>query len=124
MTHPLDKIKSGIKICAQMSPESTEEDFQFVTQMGVEYAVLWTNASRASAEYYRRQRDRFAEHGIEVFGFGNSDVHNQDAIVLNLENRDAKIEEYKQHLRNLGQAGIPYTTYAQIGRAQSELQSQ
>ena len=69
MTHPLDKIKSGIKICAQMSPESTEEDFQFVTQMGVEYAVLWTNASRASAEYYRRQRDRFAEHGIEVFGF-------------------------------------------------------
>ena len=115
VTHPLDKIKSGIKICAQMSPESTEEDFQFVTQMGVEYTVLWTNASHASAEYYRQQKDRFAEHGIEVFGFGNSDVHNQDAIVLNLENRDAKIEEYKQHLRNLGQAGIPYTTYAHMG---------
>jgi len=49
-----------------------------------------------------------------VYGFGDFDVHNQDAIVLGLENRDAKIEEYKRHLRNLGKAGIPYTTYAHM----------
>jgi mannonate dehydratase len=34
--------------------------------------------------------------------------------VLGLPNRDAKIEEYKTHLRNLGKAGIPYTTYAHM----------
>ena len=115
MTSPLDTIASGIKICAQMSPEASKADFQFVVQMGIRHAVLWTDASSASAEYYQHQKDRFAQHGIEVFGFGNLDVHNQDAIVLNLENRDAKIEEYKQHLWNLGQAGIPYTTYAHMG---------
>ena len=42
-------------------------------------------------------------------------MHNQEAIVLNLPGRDEKIEEYKQHLRNLGKAGIPYTTYAHMG---------
>ena len=34
--------------------------------------------------------------------------------MLNLEGRDAKIEQYKQHLRDLGRAGIPYTTYAHM----------
>ncbi len=53
-------------------------------------------------------------YGIKVYGFGSYDVHNRDAIVLRLPERDAKIEEYKQHLRNLSKAGIPYTTYAHM----------
>jgi mannonate dehydratase len=56
----------------------------------------------------------FEAAGLKIYGFGNSSVHNQDAIVLNLPNRDQKIEEYKAHLRNLGKAGIPYTTYAHM----------
>jgi mannonate dehydratase len=46
---------------------------------------------------------------------GNSNVHNMPAVTLNLPGRDAKIEEYKQYLRNLAQAGIFYTTYAHMG---------
>ena len=115
MISPLGKVESGIKICAQMSPEASEADFQFVLQMGIRHAVLWIDAPNASSIYYQHQKDRFAEYGIEVFGLGNLNVHNQDAIVLNLENRDKKIEEYKQHLWNLGKAGIPYTTYAHMG---------
>ena len=105
----------GLKIAAQMSPEPTEDDLKFVQQMGIEYAVLWTDASKSSYEYYASRRKLFADHGIQVYGFGNRDVHNQDAIVLNLENRAAKVEQYKQHLRDLGKAGIPYTTYAHMG---------
>jgi mannonate dehydratase len=103
-----------MKIAAQMSPEPGADELAFVRQMGVEYAVLWTGADKASAEYYATRKALFAEHGITVYGFGNRNVHNQDAIVLGLPNRDAKIEEYKQHLRNLGKAGIPYTTYAHM----------
>jgi mannonate dehydratase len=103
-----------MKIAAQMSPEPSEEELQFVQQMGIEYAVLWTGADKASVEYYASRRELFARHGITVFGFGDRDVHNQDAIVLGLPDRDAKIEEYKQHIRNLGKAGIPYTTYAHM----------
>ena len=107
-------IEPGIKIAAQITPEPSEDDLAFIQQMGVGYVVLWTDSRKASAEYYASRRKLFEDHGLKVYGFGNSDVHNQDAIVLGLENRDAKIEEYKQHLRNLGKAGIPYTTYAHM----------
>jgi mannonate dehydratase len=111
---PIDRVKPGIKICAQMSPEPAEVDLAWVQQMGVGHAVLWTDATRSSAEYYASRKKLFGEHGIEVYGFGNSDVHNQPAIVLRLENFDQKVEQYKRHLQALGQAGVPYTTYAHM----------
>jgi len=101
-------------IAAQAPSEPTAEDIQFIQQMGIEAVVLWTGADKASEEYYASRRKLYGEAGIKVFGFGDSDVHNQDAIVLNLPNRDAKIDEYKAHIRNLGKAGIPYTTYAHM----------
>lgn len=110
----LPEIEPGIKLAAQMSPEPSEDDLKFVKQMGVDYAVLWTDASKSSYDYYASRRKLFENAGIKVYGFGNRDVHNQDAIVLNLPNRDAKVEQYKQHLRDLGKAGIPYTTYAHM----------
>jgi mannonate dehydratase len=107
-------IKPGLKIAAQVTPEPTEEEIAFIKQMGVDYVVLWTSGDKASYEYYAGRRGLFEDNGLIVYGFGNLDVHNQDAIVLNLPNRDEKIEEYKQHLRYLGKAGIPYTTYAHM----------
>lgn len=103
-----------MKIAAQVTPEPSDEDLRFLKQMGVEYVVLWTDARKSSYEYYASRRKLFEEAGLKVYGFGNSSVHNQDAIVLNLPNREAKIEEYKNHIRNLGKAGIPYTTYAHM----------
>ncbi len=107
-------LEPGLKIAAQMSPEPSEDDLQFIKQLGVDHVVLWTDASKSSYEYYASRRKLFENAGLKIYGFGNRDVHNQDAIVLNLENRDAKVEQYKQHLRDLGKAGIPYTTYAHM----------
>ena len=105
----MNSIEPGVKIAAQMSPEPSEEDLLFARQMGVEYAVVWTNAEHASCEYYTSRREIYEEAGFKLYGLGNGDVHNQDAIVLNLANRDEKVEEYKRHIRNLGKAGIPYS---------------
>ena len=113
--HPMDNIESGIKVTAQMSPEPTEEDLQFTKQMGVEYVVLWTDGEHANYDYFMSRREIFENAGLKIYGFGNSDVHNQDAIVLNLLNRDEKVEQYKRYIRDLGRAGIPYTTYAHMG---------
>ena len=107
-------IEPGIKIAAQIRPEPTEDDLAFIRQMGVDYVVLWTDGEHAGYDYYASRRDLFAEHGLKVYGFGSSSVHNQPKITLGLPGRDEKIEEYKQHLRNLGKAGIPYTTYAHM----------
>lgn len=111
---PLGRIAPGIKIAAQVSPEAPEVDLRFIRQMGVDHVVLWTDATKSSAAYYADRKAHFAAHGLQVYGFGNSDVHNQEAIVLGLPNREAKVEEYVRHIRALGQAGIPYTTYAHM----------
>jgi mannonate dehydratase len=108
-------VEPYMKIAFQASPEPGDNDIKFIQQMGIDYVVLWTNAEKANYDYYFSRRQLYEAAGIKVFGFGNYDVHNQDAIVLNLPGRDAKIEEYKNHLRNLGKAGIPYTTYAHMG---------
>src|ERR1039458_419591 len=53
--------------------------------------------------------------GITVWNIGNTSVHNMPEVTLNLPGRDQKVEEYKQYIRNLGKAGIYYTTYAHMG---------
>ena len=111
------EIAPGLKVAAQMSPEPSEEEMAFVRQMGVEYAVTWVDSAKASPEYYRRRREHFARGGIQLYGLGNGSVHNVDAITLNLPNRDEKVAEYKAHIRNLGQADIPYTTYAHMANS-------
>ena len=112
---PLRNIDPGMKVTAQVSPEPSEADLQFAKQMDVDYVVLWTNGENANYDYFMSRREIFENAGLKIYGFGNSDVHNQDAIVLNLENRDAKVEQYKRYIRDLGRAGIPYTTYAHMG---------
>jgi mannonate dehydratase len=104
----------GPRIALQMSAEPSELDLQFAQQLGVRDVVLWTDGAHAGYEYYASRREIFERAGLTIYGFGNWDVHNQDAIVLNLPGRDAKVEQYKQHLRALGRAGIPYTTYAHM----------
>jgi len=114
MPKKMIEVSPGMKVAFQASPEPTNEDLEFIQQMGVEYVVLWTGGDKASFEYYASRRELFEKAGLKVYGFGSFSVHNQDAIVLNLPGRDEKIEEYKTHLRNLGKAGIPYTTYAHM----------
>ncbi len=111
----LMEIEPGLKIAGQMSPDPTREDLEFAQQLGIEYVCLWTDGEHANYDYFMSRREIYEEAGIKIYGFGNGDVHNQDAIVLNLPNRDAKVEQYKRYIRDLGRAGIPYTTYAHMG---------
>jgi mannonate dehydratase len=107
-------VAPGTHIALQLSAEPSEADLQFARQLGVEYVVLWTDGAHAGYDFYASRRALFERAGLKIYGFGNRDVHNQDAIVLNLPGRDEKIAQYKQHLRALGRAGIPYTTYAHM----------
>ena len=106
--------KALMKIALQSPSEPGEDDIKFIQQLGIDQVVLWTGAEKASHEYYSSRRKIYEDQGIKVFGFGNRDVHNQDKITLNLPGRDEKIEAYKKHIRDLGKAGIHYTTYAHM----------
>ena len=105
----------GIKICGQFPAKPTDNDLLFLKQIGMEYVSVGSTPDLRTAEGFLQIKKRYADADITVWNIGNSDVHNMPEVTLNLPGRDQKIEEYKNYLRNLGKAGIHYTTYAHMG---------
>jgi mannonate dehydratase len=109
------KAESGIKLCVQSSANPSEEQLTFLKQLDAKYVSVGATPELRTAEGFMQIKKRYADAGITVWNIGNTSVHNMPEVTLNLPNRDQKIEEYKQYLRNLGKAGIGYTTYAHMG---------
>jgi mannonate dehydratase len=110
-THPWPP---GIKVSIQMPGDPSDEDLQFVNQLGAHHVNIWVREPQATYENFMRLKNRVAA-GLRVWNIGNSDVHNMEEVTLNLPGRDQKIEQYKNYLRNAGRAGLHYTTYAHMG---------
>jgi len=111
----LHNIPPGMKIAVQLSSDPSDEDLQFVKQLGAEYVTIWVHAEEATYDNFLRLRTKVEAANLKVWNIGNLNVHNMEEVTLNLPGRDRKIEEYKTYLRNLGKAGIFYTTYAHMG---------
>jgi mannonate dehydratase len=111
----VNKSAPGIKLCVQSSATPTDEQLLFLKQLGAEYVSVGSTPDLRTAEGFMQIKKRYADAGITVWNIGNTSVHNMPEVTLNLPGRDEKIEEYKQYLRNLGKAGIYYTTYAHMG---------
>ncbi|HEY3835451.1 MAG TPA: mannonate dehydratase [Bryobacteraceae bacterium] len=109
------KSAPGIKLCAQSGAKPTDNELLFLKQIGAQYVSVGSTPDLRTAEGFMQIKKRYADAGITVWNIGNTSVHNMPEVTLNLPGRDKKIEEYKQYLRNLGQAGIYYTTYAHMG---------
>jgi mannonate dehydratase len=107
--------KPGIKLCVQSSPTPTPEQLLFLKQLGAEYVSVGSTPDLRTAEGFMKIKKTYADAGIQVWNIGNTSVHNMPEVTLNLPGRDAKVEEYQQYIRNLGKAGIRYTTYAHMG---------
>ena len=110
-----DKNVAGIKIAVQSPATPTDDDLLFLKQLGAEYVSVGAPPELCTAQGFLRIKKRYESAGITVWNIGNMSVHNMPEVTLNLPGRDAKIEEYKSYLRNLGKAGIYYTTYAHMG---------
>src|SRR5579871_4156660 len=108
-------VQPGIKLCAQAGPKPADNDLLFLQQIGAEYVSVASSPDLRTAEGFQQIKKRYADAGITVWNIGNTSVHNMPEVTLNLPGRDQKIEQYKQYLRDLGKAGIRYTTYAHMG---------
>jgi mannonate dehydratase len=108
-------VAPGAKICVQSPAVPTDDDLLYLKEIGAEYVSVGAPPELRTAEGFIQIKQRYASAGITVWNIGNTSVHNMEAVTLNLPGRDAKIEEYKNYLRNLGKAGIHYTTYAHMG---------
>src|SRR4029453_2260617 len=93
----------------------SDEQLLFLKQLGAEYVSVASTPELRTAEGFQQIKKSYADNGITVWNIGKQPVHNMPEVPLNLPGRDQKIEEYKQYLRNLGRAGITYTTYAHMG---------
>jgi mannonate dehydratase len=109
------KNAPGIKLCAQTSAKPTDDELLFLKEIDAQYVSVGSTPDLRTAEGFLQIKKRYADAGITVWNIGNTSVHNMPEVTLNLPGRDKKIEEYKQYLRNLGKAGIYYTTYAHMG---------
>jgi mannonate dehydratase len=109
------KVAPGVKLCVQSPPKPTDEQILFLRQLGAQYVSVGSTPDLRTAEGFMQIKKRYADADITVWNIGNTSVHNMPEVTLNLPGRDAKIEEYKQYIRNLGKAGIHYTTYAHMG---------
>jgi mannonate dehydratase len=106
----------GIQIGTSISHNASDDDLQFVQQLGVEWVMVNVNdPTQHSIEHYLRLKERLAKYGLQIYRIANHDIHNVPEITLNLPGRDEKIEELCTFVRNLGAAGIRYHTYAHMG---------
>ena len=109
------KTAAAIKLCVQSPATPSDEQLLFLKQLGAEYVSVASTPDLRTAEGFIQIKKRYADAGVTVWNIGNTSVHNMPEVTLNLPGRDQKIEEYKQYLRNLGKAGITYSTYAHMG---------
>jgi len=114
-TAAVHNSQPGIKLCAQATAKPTEEELLFLKQIGADYVSVGSTPDLRTADGFLQIKKRYADAGITVWNIGNTSVHNMPEVTLNLPGRDKKVEEYKQYIRNLGKAGIYYTTYAHMG---------
>ncbi|MDA0336677.1 MAG: mannonate dehydratase [bacterium] len=105
---------SGIRIADRMSPRPTTQELEFFQQMAVDAASIWTSLEDSTYQYMVDTRTLLASHGIDLFNIGILDLHCDPTMVLGLDGFSQKVEQYKDYLRNLGRAGIGYTTYAHM----------
>jgi mannonate dehydratase len=108
------KISLGVpKPVLSLSGQSPEERVRFLKQMGIE----WVNTGMpegSTPDDYRRTREEVEKHGLKILGIQRGGVHNIESVTLGLPGRDRKIDEYCEHLRCAGMAGLHYTTYAHM----------
>lgn len=112
---PLEPLAPGIKISLQIPTDVPDDELTFAKQMGIDWVNVPTGGPTSNYERYAAIVKKVEAAGLKVWNIGNSNVHNMPEVTLNLPGRDQKIEEYKQFLRNLGRAGLKYTTYAHMG---------
>jgi mannonate dehydratase len=112
-------IPPGIKI-GTSAGQPTEENMLYLKQLGVTWVSLGASPETATAEGFTKMREQWEAGGFKVYNIGSGvgpsgSLHNMPEVTLNLPGRDQKIEEYLNYIRYLGQAGIPYSTYAHMG---------
>jgi mannonate dehydratase len=107
----IPNLPEGIKISLRIPFDPTDEDLDFVAQLGVDHVYTWFKDEALSAEMIRALKKRCETHGLTLFNIGHLRLCKNDKIHLALPGRDEAIEGFCAYIRNLSAAGIYTTTF-------------
>ena len=101
----------GIKLSVLIPPRPSDEDLQFVRQLGVKHVYTWVEDDQRDYDFLTSLRRRVESAGLTLFNVGNLGLGKSASIHLGLADRDRDIERFKAFIRDLGRAGIHTTTF-------------
>lgn len=103
--------QSQIKLSMYIDPMPDDDQLRFASQLGVTHVYTWVAVEQTSVAYLSELRRRVESFGLTLYNVGCMALGKSDKIHLALPGRDETIEQFKQFIRNLGQAGVYTTTF-------------
>ena len=101
----------NIKFSMAIRPEADDEELQFAAQLGVPCVYTWVKPEQRTYDDLNTLRETIESYGLELYMAGSYELGKSDKIHLALPGRDEDIAKLQDFVRNLGQAGIRYTTF-------------
>jgi mannonate dehydratase len=105
---------AGIGIGHRFPPEPQPEVYDFYRASGIEYGSALARLDVVSYDWIARLRDRMEERGVRLLNVNVIGLHCDPVTVLGLPGVEEKHRRYRQFLKDMGRAGIPYTTYGHM----------
>jgi mannonate dehydratase len=89
-----------------------QERFDFLLSLGVEAIEVRLESGAATREHLEEIVATVRGTGLELHEIMLNDLYNSTSAALNLPQRDEDVAFFKGFLKDLGELGIPHTTYA------------
>lgn len=90
------------------------DGIRLLQQMGIEWVMI-NDIPEHSKRCYEHLIEDMAGFGFKVYRIANRPLHNMPAVTLNLSDRDRMVDRYLEYIRDLGEVGLHYATYAHMG---------
>ena len=109
MSNP--KGSSDIRLSVHVSPEPTDDELKFVTQLGIPCVFTWAPDSHLSFESLDALKTRVESYRLILYNVGCMRLGKSPNIHLALPDRNKDIDEFCRFVENLGRTGIFATTF-------------
>lgn len=96
----------------QIAEGFTDDDLNFVHQLGLEYVSV--NLITEPAGSFAAAQQRIEQAGLKIANIAYQRLRNIPEVTLNLPGRDERIAEFIDALKELADIGVDYTTYAHM----------
>jgi mannonate dehydratase len=96
-----------MKVQIPVSSNITDEQLQFIRELGVNYVAVTFSYEDTNYDAVARLQERMAKYDIIITDGGCNELFKCASIHLGKEDRDQAIDRYNDFNRALGKAGIP-----------------